>query len=298
MNSIDLHLHSYFSADGQLSPAELVALALNKGVRCLALTDHNSCRGCPEMAVLAAEANLEFISGIELDCRFQGRWLHVLGYGVDPYFKAFLEIETDIINQEKKNAQAKITAFEALGFQLDRETLANLSPNGIIWGEMIAEVLLADPRNQGHPRLEAYRPHGERADSPFVNFDWDFCSPGQAAHFRVEFIDLKEALGLINLAGGRAVLAHPGRDVREEAELLADIAAEGLWGLEAFSSYHQESQTDFYVNQGRKLNLRLTCGSDFHGKFKPAIEIASIAHENEEELLKNIRLLGRGAPSR
>lgn len=92
---------------------------------------------------------------------------------------------------------------------------------------------------------------------------------------------------MISQAGGRAVLAHPGRDVREDDAYLIDIAAAGLWGLEAFSSYHNKAQTNYYVNQGRQLKLCLTCGSDFHGKTKPSIQMASVAHENEEELLEN-----------
>ena len=224
MASIDLHMHSAFSADGQFSPRELIELARREGVELLSLTDHNSARGCPEMASLAAEAGLSFISGIELDCRFQGVWLHVLGYGIDPAFPGFVELEEDIIRQERRNAEGKIKAFENMGFHLDRKKLAAISPNGMVWGEMIAEVLLGDESNQGNPALVRYRPGGDRADNPLVNFDWDYCAPGQAAHFRVEFIDLDQALELIGQAGGRPVLAHPGRDVKENPDFIKAIA--------------------------------------------------------------------------
>lgn len=289
MGCLDLHLHSQHSLDGQLSPRELVNLALGQGVRLLSLTDHNTCAGVSEMARLASEAGLGFITGIELDCRFKGVWLHVLGYGIDPSFTDFTVLENRITAQERLNAAAKLQAFAALGLQVNEDRISRLSSNGVIWGEMIAEALLADPAHQHNPALAPYRPGGSRGDNPMVNFDWDFCSPGQVAHFPVEYVELAEAVGLIEKAGGRAVLAHPGRDVKENAALLAQIAEHNLWGLEAYSSYHTPKKTRFYVEQGRKLGLVLTCGSDFHGKTKPTIKMGSVTCDHENllsELLK------------
>ena len=50
----DLHVHSTAS-DGTLTPADLVALALERGLRVLAIADHDSVEGLPE-ALEAAEA--------------------------------------------------------------------------------------------------------------------------------------------------------------------------------------------------------------------------------------------------
>ena len=43
---IDLHCHSWFSADGVSSPEALVAAARKKGLHGFALTDHNTSDGC------------------------------------------------------------------------------------------------------------------------------------------------------------------------------------------------------------------------------------------------------------
>ena len=43
----DLHVHSFYS-DGDLSPSEVVKIAKKKGIKNLALTDHNSFRGVAE----------------------------------------------------------------------------------------------------------------------------------------------------------------------------------------------------------------------------------------------------------
>jgi predicted metal-dependent phosphoesterase TrpH len=44
--NIDLHCHSWFSADGVSSPEELIASARAKGLHGFALTDHNTSDGC------------------------------------------------------------------------------------------------------------------------------------------------------------------------------------------------------------------------------------------------------------
>ena len=47
---IDLHCHSWFSADGVSSPEELIASARRKGLHGFAITDHNTCDAYHYMA--------------------------------------------------------------------------------------------------------------------------------------------------------------------------------------------------------------------------------------------------------
>jgi PHP family Zn ribbon phosphoesterase len=63
----DLHLHSCLSpcASLEMSPVSIVRLAQEKGLQCLALTDHNSCRNSPAMAKVCAAANLACLHGME-----------------------------------------------------------------------------------------------------------------------------------------------------------------------------------------------------------------------------------------
>jgi len=45
---IDLHLHSYYSDDGEFSPSELMKRCQNRGIRIVAIADHNSIRAIEE----------------------------------------------------------------------------------------------------------------------------------------------------------------------------------------------------------------------------------------------------------
>ncbi len=64
----DFHLHSCLSpcGDNDMTPHNIVNMALLSGLTAIALTDHNSCRNCPATAKVAAAAGLTFLSGMEL----------------------------------------------------------------------------------------------------------------------------------------------------------------------------------------------------------------------------------------
>ena len=54
MNYVDLHVHSKHS-DGTNTPAELVELAIQSNLSVIALTDHDTVSGVPEIMELAKE---------------------------------------------------------------------------------------------------------------------------------------------------------------------------------------------------------------------------------------------------
>lgn len=99
----------------------------------------------------------------------------------------------------------------------------------------------------------------------------------------MEFMSLSDAIDLIHAAGGIAVLAHPGNNVKEDEELLHNIVQTGIVGIEVYSSYHSPEQIEFYSRQSEEYGLIKTLGSDFHGKTKPSIKLGSVACQNSEE---------------
>ena len=42
--TIDLHMHSYYSDDGEFTPEELVRKCSGSGIKVMAIADHNSVR--------------------------------------------------------------------------------------------------------------------------------------------------------------------------------------------------------------------------------------------------------------
>ncbi len=277
VNQLDLHMHSNISNDGEYTPSQLMQLCKQHGLKTVALADHNSVRGVGEAQKSADELGMEFIRAIELDCQFEGVNLHLLGYGIDPTVPEFEKNEMDILKKEQDASSKLIHLVQDLGIHLEIEKVLDLAIEGVVTGEMIAEVALEDKRNQNNPLLGPYRKNGKRSDNPYVNFYWDFCSQGKPAYVPIQFLGLNEAIQLIRKARGIAVLAHPGINIGQDQKILGSIVSCGIDGMEVYSSYHDENMAAFYNKQAEQFHLLKTIGSDFHGKTKPAIRLGSMS---------------------
>lgn len=273
--SIDLHMHSYYSDDGEFSPSELVEKCRICGIKVMSITDHNCVRGQEEGRTAALAAGITYVPGIEIDCVFEETNLHVLGYGIDYKSMDFTDIEDNIESQSVAASRKMLRVTQEMGFrvtELDMQELAKDNYWKERWiPEMFAEVLLNKPEYENHPMLLPYRPGGERSDNPYVNFYWDYYSQGKAGYVKMEYPGLEKAVDIIHGSGGRAVLAHPGVNLKGREEQLELIIRTGIDGIEAFSSYHSAQQCEYYYDAAQRHKLFVTCGSDYHGKTKPAI---------------------------
>ncbi len=98
----DLHVHTTAS-DGVLTPPEIISLAGLCGLRGIAITDHDTVEGLldPQLFRLAAERNIQLISGIEINTDFEDEEVHILGY--------FINIEhTGLLNRLREIEQARL----------------------------------------------------------------------------------------------------------------------------------------------------------------------------------------------
>jgi predicted metal-dependent phosphoesterase TrpH len=291
-NSVDLHMHSRYSDDGEFTPAELVEKCVASGIRTMSITDHNTVRANTEAQKAAKNKGINYIPGIEIDCVFQSMDLHVLGYGIDDESIDFERIEKNINDQSINASLFMLEKTQALGFHITENDMWEISKHNFrqeSWtGEMFAEVLLNKPEYDNHPLLSPYRNGGARRINPYVNFYWDYYSRGKPCYIKMEYPSLEEVINIIHRNGGKAVLAHPGVNLKDYSELLHPIINMGIDGLEVYSSYHSPSQEIHYLKEALDLKLFITCGSDFHGKTKPAISLGQHGcFISEEELLLN-----------
>jgi len=289
-NYIDLHMHSNYSGDGEFTPAELVRQCKESGVQMMSITDHNCAKANAEARKNAEALGIEYISGIEIDCTFQGIILHILGYGIDETHQDFEKLETHIFTGERHASHERLTLTHQLGFSLSEAELnaiSNIDDGTGFWtGEMFAEILLDKEDYLDHPLLLPYRDGGERADNPFVNFFWDYYAQGKPCYVEVDFPEIKEALAIIKDNGGKAILAHPGNNLKGQLELLDEIVKSGVDGLEVFCSYHDEKTARYFYEQALKHSLIFTCGSDYHGKTKPSVKLGETGCWVEHDVIK------------
>lgn len=250
MPGYDLHSHSNRS-DGTLRPAEVMVLAAQRDLAGVALTDHDTFDGLPEAAATADELDLEFVPGIEFSAEHDGASLHILGYWVDPGDRA---IEAELLRLTAtrfRRGEMIVEKLRELGFDISLERVLELAG-----GEAIARPHIAQAM------VEA----GIVADEKEA-FD-RYISDEGLAYVPKHALPPMEALRLIGEAGGVCVLAHPGMWRGNDTvpdELIEEMAAGGMVGLEVLHPDHDEDMRDKYSAMARRLDLVATAASDCHG---------------------------------
>ena len=228
MELIDLHVHSNAS-DGTLTPAAVVALAVEKELTAIALTDHDTIAGIPQAIEAARGLPIEIIPGIELSCHYEGEEIHVLGLYVNPDDPAFLR-ETDrlLILREKRNDEM-IRRFSEDGMVLTREELTAGNPDTVITRAHFARVLME----------KGYVSSMDQAFKKYLKYGGRWCP-------KKETIEPSYALRILTDCGASPVLAHPYQyhlgDARLEA-LVASLKEDGLAGLEVYHSSNNQYES-------------------------------------------------------
>lgn len=292
--AIDLHMHSYYSSDGEFSPTELMERCVAAGLKVASLTDHNSIKGLAEADKKGKELGLTVIPGVELNCVCEDTHIHLLGYCFSNAEAAINELESDIARQEHETAQARMQQFHALGIEFDDEktmALAKESVSGAVSSELLAEVIIADPRNKDNQLIKPYLPGGSRSENPYVNFYWDLCAPDKLCYYPIHYPSFKDANKLILDHGGITVIAHPAMTVKQDEAMIKHMVDCGVSGLEVYSTYHSQQDIKYYLGIAKRLGLMTTIGSDFHGKIKPTIELGQVpGNPDEAKLIRELKI--------
>ncbi|MFZ5453779.1 MAG: PHP domain-containing protein [Thermodesulfobacteriota bacterium] len=263
---VDLHTHSTAS-DGSYPPAEVVRLAKDAGLKAMALTDHDTVDGLAEALAAGEELGVEVIPGVEISTRYAGDTMHILGYFLD-FRSGRLAERLAVLQQARKDRNPKIIAkLNALGIPVTIEQVERLSGGGQVGRPHIARALLES----------GYVTTMQQA------FDIYLKNGGKAYVAKYRFPPA-EALGMIREAGGVPVLAHPFTLELGSAgalrDLLRDLQALGLAGIEVFYADHSPEQEALYLKLAAELGLLVTGGSDFHGDNKPEVSLGKIRSKN------------------
>lgn len=248
MEIIDLHSHTTAS-DGKNTPAENVQLAVEKGLKALAITDHDTTGGIEEALEAAKDLKLEVIPGIEISTLANGQDIHVLGYWID-YGNEQLMIELDQLRETRNlRNQMMIKRLNELKIDITVEEVyaKQTTPDGNVGRPHIAEVLIE--KGIVSSLEQAFEEYLGREGKVYIN-------PPR--------ISPEEGVQLIQRYGGVPVLAHPG--LYDNDDLIADLVQVGLKGLEVYHPDHSAEEVGKYKRMAKEFNLVATGGSDYHGK--------------------------------
>ena len=255
----DLHTHTTAS-DGTLTPAELVRLALDRGLEVLAVTDHDTVAGVAPAIEAAAGTGLRVLPGVELSALYSGGGLHLLGYGFDPGAGG-LDVRLRALTMgREERARAILRLLAALGAPLSWDRVAALA-EGAVGRPHIARALVA----AGYAR---------DVSDAFARF----IGEGRPAYLPSGRLSVAEAVSLVREAGGEVALAHPLLPARplDLARLLPELRDAGLTGIEVYHAEHDAAATELLRRLADSQGLWWTGGSDFHGPSKPDAQLGAV----------------------
>ena len=252
----DLHTHTHYS-DGELTPQQLLHSAKRQGLSALSITDHDTVAGIAEAQLIAEQLGIELLAGVEFTTTFEGKGVHLLGYGIaiaDPALQRFC----------KRHQQRRIERFfrivDALkkqGVSLDPEKLlATAAPTEAVGRRHLARAIVAVGR-------------ASSLKEAFIRY-LRACS-GEHAE---ELPCLEETVSTIHAAGGIAVVAHPHL-FSGGVPFVKKILLFPIDGIECYYARMQRHHAEEWVSFCKEHRLLVTGGSDCHSLAPGEVQVGS-----------------------
>ncbi len=246
---LDLHIHTTYS-DGMLNPEQIVDTALDCGLDCIALTDHDNVLSHKIATDYIKKNNLklEVIPGVEINTIYKGWEVHILGYFMDKNNQDFI----NMLNfQQKARIEQTHKIIDLLykkeGIKIKFEDIQKLvAKNGSIGRPHIARAITSAGGSANI--MEAY--------SKYINNNSE-------VYVERRTVTPHDAVEIISEAKGIPVFAHP-IDVDIADKLAKELVSYGLRGIEAYHRKHSPAAVEHFSTLAEEYGLIVTGGSDFH----------------------------------
>jgi len=252
---VDLHLHTSAS-DGVLSPQTVVENALRLGLKAIAITDHDTVDGFTEIFGKVDKDIIETVPGVELSGIYKESDIHILGYYIDYENPEFVKKIRKFKESRYERGENMVAKLNDLGVNLSMDTVRDIAGKSPLGRPHVADALLREEFVQTY-------------DEAFARY-LGYHAP---AYVPKMVLTVGQAIDLIHLVRGVAILAHPGTLRRDD--IIQDLVDMGLDGIEAYHSQHAKNDIIRYKNMARKFGVICTGGSDCHGPRKGKLLIGS-----------------------
>ncbi|MDA8277623.1 MAG: PHP domain-containing protein [Actinomycetota bacterium] len=257
---IDLHTHSRIS-DGSESPTRVVELAAEVGATAIALTDHDTLAGLDEAIATGGRVGVEVIPGVEVSCQYKTGTMHMLIYFTSPDSEALVHALNELQDSRAGRNQQILELMQRDGLDITME-------------ELVAE---GGATGIGKPHFAALLLRKGVVSTIQEAFD-RYLEKGQRYYVDKKTFSPEEMIELALASKAIPVLAHPltvDKDPTQLRKVIKGWAKIGLAGVEAQYGRYSIETRSFLEETAKIYNLIATGGSDFHGSYKPDLNVAT-----------------------
>ena len=233
---------------------EVLTIAKRRGLKTLAITDHDNTAGATRAVVIGKRLGLNVIHGVEFSTYDEQRnnKAHLLCYMCDAPDR--LEGMCRRICESRRTAGMEMIRKVMRYYPITPElVLSRASGSTSIYRQHIMHALI----DAGY------------ADSFYGEIYEKLFGEGGSVPINIQYPDVRDVLKAVHEAGGIAVLAHPFA-YKNEA-LLEELIELGLDGVEAFHPSQTPEQTEQLLSLANDRGLVVTGGSDFHGMYAKTV---------------------------
>ncbi|MBP3707462.1 MAG: hypothetical protein J6J36_02490 [Clostridia bacterium] len=273
---IDMHIHST-NSDGSKTVTEILEMAQKQCLNTISFTDHESCNAYDELEKIDVSRYYsgKIIKGVELKSQHKDLVMDILAYGFDCQ-----KMKEGIAECYKNLTRASIQEKQIKEFyEIGRNLNLNLRP---------IEELQWD-KNKEWGSIVFYnemKSHIENKDK-LASDIWESFSNFKNNHYHIKgdkfyinrannYPNIKKIIDVIHKSGGKAFIAHifEYREIKDKiAELEEMVSKYDIDGIECYYTNFTDEEHKEVLKFAKDHNLLISGGSDYHGDFKPGINL-------------------------
>lgn len=275
----ELHSHTVCS-DGNDTPYELIENASARGIRVLALTDHDVIP--PEEITLpsgertnfesyAAERGICLLRGIEISCETLIEDVHLIGLGCDWTQPNLLRMAEDVVRSKGEAYVETIRRLNERGYTMTLDEVLTVGDTKIPLSELQKKRIFDVMARKGYAK--------DWSEAKLLVRDDPYFSVKRTKP------DVLDMISLVHSAGGIAILAHPylidetiswHGEQTDRWTLLNALIAAGLDGMEVRYTYDKtickdkRPREEIWDEVRERIGGRVfvSGGSDYHNDAK------------------------------
>ena len=277
---IDMYTFSKYSG-GDLSPYELIRLAIEQKVKTLAITDYNTIKGVKNINrndELIIDSGIEIINAVMLSGKSSLGIINILGYGIDV---------------GNKNLNNKMSKLRDNNINLTLSILEEIKKEYSIrfCYEDIKKIINANHYLSILDIARLFIKYGyiNKINTEILNY---LSSVFNKVRHLNKGLTYQECIELIVNSGGIPVLYPKILNISEKDSLvlLREMIGLGLKGIMVYQSNYSQEEIEYYLEIATKYNLLISGGSGFHSEiFSEGVKVGTGKNNNIN--IKNLSLL-------
>ncbi len=270
---LDLHMHTRYS-DGSDEVSMVLEKAEKLKLKCIAITDHNTCLEYNELKneKIRSLFSGKIIPGVELNTKVLGIPIEILGYNVDTDLLQKYIDETYMSNEERCKLEVERLYNKCIseGILLPEDFVEKYD-GSMYASKYLHSLITKDENNKKLIDEDSWK------DS---NIFYRRYMSVPTSKFFVDMDDIlpsfEKASEIVKKSGGMVFIPHIFEYGENSIKILNYILDNYKFdGIECYYRNFTQEKTDFLLDICKKHNLYKSGGSDYHGKNKPNIEMAT-----------------------